>query len=247
MSGAAASPSVPRTARCRARTPPSLRRRAADRPGRSSSGARLWSALQIQLAHDCTRKALDRPPDVNICRLCCFRALLIFSDIALRRLIRVTKDHVLSSAARHRLAANAEPIFSDLAGDRDRRGRHLPTARACCYRPSRVDWADIIFVMEKTHRTKLSRKFRPSLKGKGSSARHSRRLRIHGSGLGADAGSRAGRFLLDLACLFACARLRMEYRRSHVAVAGALAATGRRVAELTDHRSRNAPPAASEP
>ena len=29
-----------------------------------------------------------------------------------------------------------------------------------------VEWADIIFVMEKTHRTKLSRKFRSSLKGK---------------------------------------------------------------------------------
>ena len=29
-----------------------------------------------------------------------------------------------------------------------------------------VEWADIIFVMEKTHRTKLNRKFRPSLKGK---------------------------------------------------------------------------------
>ena len=29
-----------------------------------------------------------------------------------------------------------------------------------------VEWADIIFVMEKTHRTKLSRKFRSSLNGK---------------------------------------------------------------------------------
>jgi predicted protein tyrosine phosphatase len=29
-----------------------------------------------------------------------------------------------------------------------------------------TDSADIIFVMEKTHRTKLNRKFRPSLKGK---------------------------------------------------------------------------------
>ena len=29
-----------------------------------------------------------------------------------------------------------------------------------------VEWADIIFVMEKTHRTKLNRKFRSSLKGK---------------------------------------------------------------------------------
>jgi predicted protein tyrosine phosphatase len=29
-----------------------------------------------------------------------------------------------------------------------------------------VEWADIIFVMEKTHRNKLSRKFRSSLNGK---------------------------------------------------------------------------------
>ncbi|WKA31801.1 low molecular weight protein tyrosine phosphatase family protein [Bradyrhizobium roseum] len=29
-----------------------------------------------------------------------------------------------------------------------------------------VEWADIIFVMEKTHRNKLNRKFRSSLKGK---------------------------------------------------------------------------------
>ena len=29
-----------------------------------------------------------------------------------------------------------------------------------------VEWADIIFVMEKIHRTKLNRKFRSSLNGK---------------------------------------------------------------------------------
>jgi predicted protein tyrosine phosphatase len=29
-----------------------------------------------------------------------------------------------------------------------------------------VDWADVIFVMEKTHRNKLARQFRPHLKGK---------------------------------------------------------------------------------
>jgi predicted protein tyrosine phosphatase len=32
--------------------------------------------------------------------------------------------------------------------------------------PEQLDWADIIFVMEKTHRTKLSRRFRPHLNGK---------------------------------------------------------------------------------
>ena len=29
-----------------------------------------------------------------------------------------------------------------------------------------IEWADIIFVMEKTHRNKLNRKFRSSLNGK---------------------------------------------------------------------------------
>ena len=29
-----------------------------------------------------------------------------------------------------------------------------------------IEWADIIFVMEKTHRNKLNRKFQSSLKGK---------------------------------------------------------------------------------
>ena len=32
--------------------------------------------------------------------------------------------------------------------------------------PEQVAWADVIFVMEKTHRNKLSRKFRSSLNGK---------------------------------------------------------------------------------
>jgi predicted protein tyrosine phosphatase len=32
--------------------------------------------------------------------------------------------------------------------------------------PEQIDWADIIFVMEKTHRTKLSKKFRTHLNGK---------------------------------------------------------------------------------
>ncbi len=32
--------------------------------------------------------------------------------------------------------------------------------------PELLDWADIIFVMERTHRNKLSAKFRPSIKGK---------------------------------------------------------------------------------
>jgi predicted protein tyrosine phosphatase len=32
--------------------------------------------------------------------------------------------------------------------------------------PEQIDWADIIFVMEKAHRTKLSKKFRRYLNGK---------------------------------------------------------------------------------
>ena len=32
--------------------------------------------------------------------------------------------------------------------------------------PELIEWADIIFVMEKTHRNKISKKFRPYLNGK---------------------------------------------------------------------------------
>jgi predicted protein tyrosine phosphatase len=32
--------------------------------------------------------------------------------------------------------------------------------------PEQIDWADIIFVMEKTHRNKVSKKFRKHLNGK---------------------------------------------------------------------------------
>ena len=32
--------------------------------------------------------------------------------------------------------------------------------------PELIEWADIIFVMEKSHRNKLSKKFKPYLKGK---------------------------------------------------------------------------------
>jgi len=32
--------------------------------------------------------------------------------------------------------------------------------------PELLDWADIIFVMERSHRNKLSSKFHPSIKGK---------------------------------------------------------------------------------
>ena len=32
--------------------------------------------------------------------------------------------------------------------------------------PDQVEWADLIFVMEKTHRTKLSTRFKANLKGK---------------------------------------------------------------------------------
>ncbi len=32
--------------------------------------------------------------------------------------------------------------------------------------PEQIEWADIIFVMERTHRARLSRRFRPHLNGK---------------------------------------------------------------------------------
>jgi len=74
--------------------------------------------------------------------------------------------NVLFVCSANRLRSpTAEQIFStwpgietDSAGISN--GANVPLSS------EQVEWADIIFVMEKTHRTKLSRKFRSSLKGK---------------------------------------------------------------------------------
>jgi predicted protein tyrosine phosphatase len=77
---------------------------------------------------------------------------------------KVTNVLFVCSANRLR-SPTAEQIFStwpgietDSAGISN--GANVPLSS------DQVEWADIIFVMEKTHRTKLNRKFRSSLKGK---------------------------------------------------------------------------------
>jgi predicted protein tyrosine phosphatase len=77
---------------------------------------------------------------------------------------KVTNVLFICSANRLR-SPTAEQIFStwpgietDSAGISN--GANVPLSS------EQVEWADIIFVMEKTHRSKLNRKFRSSLKGK---------------------------------------------------------------------------------
>ena len=74
--------------------------------------------------------------------------------------------NVLFVCSANRLRSpTAEQIFSTWPGiETDSAGISNGASRAVVVRAGRV--ADIIFVMEKTHRTKLNRKFRPSLKGK---------------------------------------------------------------------------------
>ncbi|TMJ41200.1 MAG: hypothetical protein E6G87_00020 [Alphaproteobacteria bacterium] len=43
-----------------------------------------------------------------------------------------------------------------------------------------IEWADIIFVMEQTHRTKLRQRFRSALKSARDLPRYSERVRVHG-------------------------------------------------------------------
>jgi predicted protein tyrosine phosphatase len=77
---------------------------------------------------------------------------------------KVTNVLFICSANRLR-SPTAEQIFStwpgietDSAGISN--GANVPLSS------EQIEWADIIFVMEKTHRNKLNRKFQSSLKGK---------------------------------------------------------------------------------
>ena len=74
--------------------------------------------------------------------------------------------NVLFVCSANRLRSpTAEQIFSTWPGiETDSAG--ISHGASVLLSSEQIEWADIIFVMEKTHRTKLSRKFRPSLKGK---------------------------------------------------------------------------------
>ena len=77
---------------------------------------------------------------------------------------KVTNVLFVCSANRLR-SPTAEQIFSTWPGiETDSAG--ISNGASVPLSSEQVEWADIIFVMEKTHRTKLNRKFRPSLKGK---------------------------------------------------------------------------------
>ncbi|MEH2473076.1 putative protein tyrosine phosphatase [Nitrobacteraceae bacterium AZCC 2161] len=59
----------------------------------------------------------------------------------------------------------AEQVFSTWPGiETDSAG--ISSGATVLLSSEQVDWADIIFVMEKAHRSKLARQFRPHLKGK---------------------------------------------------------------------------------
>lgn len=59
----------------------------------------------------------------------------------------------------------AENVFSAFEGlECDSAG--LAVDAAVSLSPEQIEWADIIFVMEKTHRNKLTKKFRKYLNGK---------------------------------------------------------------------------------
>jgi predicted protein tyrosine phosphatase len=59
----------------------------------------------------------------------------------------------------------AEAVFSEYEGfEVDSAGLDRDAEMPLC--SEAIEWADIIFVMEKSHRSKLSKKFRPWLKNK---------------------------------------------------------------------------------
>ena len=59
----------------------------------------------------------------------------------------------------------AEAVFSAFSGI-DAIGAGTNADAATVVSGDLIDWADIIFVMEKSHRNKISKKFREVLKGK---------------------------------------------------------------------------------
>jgi len=74
--------------------------------------------------------------------------------------------NVLFVCSANRLRSpTAEQVFSTWPGvETDSAG--ISTGASVLLSSEQVDWADIIFVMEKTHRNKLVRQFRARLRGK---------------------------------------------------------------------------------
>jgi predicted protein tyrosine phosphatase len=74
--------------------------------------------------------------------------------------------HVLFICSQNRLRSpTAERVFSDRAGfDVASAGLNPEADTEVC--PELLEWSDVIFVMEKAHRNKLSKKFKSHLKNK---------------------------------------------------------------------------------
>ena len=74
--------------------------------------------------------------------------------------------NVLFVCSANRLRSpTAEQMFSTWPGvETDSAG--ISSGASVLLSSEQVDWADVIFVMEKTHRNKLARRFRSHLKGK---------------------------------------------------------------------------------
>jgi predicted protein tyrosine phosphatase len=74
--------------------------------------------------------------------------------------------NVLFVCSANRLRSpTAEQVFATWPGvETDSAG--ISSGASVLLSSDQVDWADVIFVMEKTHRSKLARQFRSHLKGK---------------------------------------------------------------------------------
>jgi len=76
----------------------------------------------------------------------------------MRRLLFICSRNRLRSPTAEQLFANWPGVETDSAG--------LAPDAETPLEAEQIHWADVIFVMERTHRSKLGQKFRPQLKGK---------------------------------------------------------------------------------
>ena len=76
----------------------------------------------------------------------------------------MSSDDLLFLCARNRLRSpTAEQVFASWPGVETASAGLAPDAEESCS-AELVEWADIIFVMERAHRAKLQRRFKPQLK-----------------------------------------------------------------------------------
>ena len=89
--------------------------------------------------------------------------------------------NVLFICSRNRLRSpTAEALFAELVGVETDSAGLAPDAD-CPLSPDQLEWADLICVMEKRHRSQLAQRFKPYLSGKKV---YSRQLPVHAAGAG---------------------------------------------------------------